>query len=310
MAWRFGKILNRKRIIVALVMAILFWLSASGVMAWKLTHRRKPPFPEHLPQVDWAEFEQHRLRTVDGESVGAWLVRTQAGKGTVLVLHGNGGSRSSSLETMKLLAENEFSVMAISLRCHGDSSGDLNDFGWSARHDVVASVEFLRREFPGQPIYVVGRSLGAAAAIFAASELKNDVAGYFLEQPYKDLPSATWYRIERRLPMGLDAIAYAGLRLWSLVLIPENARIVSPHDAATRMPKDVPIVFLGGSADQLAPLRDVTAVYRQVESHAKLVVFDGATHEHLNRYDPSRYATTLLAFINQAPLIPTPNAAN
>jgi len=31
----------------------------------------------------------------------------------------------------------------ISLRAHGDSTGDFNDVGYSARHDVVVAVEFL-----------------------------------------------------------------------------------------------------------------------------------------------------------------------
>lgn len=271
-------------------------------MAWKLTHRRTAPFPEPLPQVDWGEFEPHRLTTVDGESLGGWLVRAPSEKGAVLVLHGNGGSRRSSREVMKLMAENGYSVLAISLRCHGDSSGELNDFGWSARHDVAAAVAFLRREFPDQRLYVIGRSLGAAAAIFAAGDLQDDVAGYCLEQPYKDLPSATWYRLEHRLPLGLDAIAHAGLRMWSLWYLPHDARVASPYQAASQMPKQLPVVFLGGSADPFAPLNDITAVYEQVGTRAELVVFEGAEHQRLIRYDPKRYAVTLLRLVNHVRL--------
>ena len=78
----------------------------------------------------------------------------------------------------------------------------------------------MQREFPQQPIYVVGRSLGAAAAIFSAEELKGQIAGYFLEQPYKDLKSAVWCRVHYHLPPGLDWFAYFGLRLWAPVFLP------------------------------------------------------------------------------------------
>ena len=105
-------------------------------------------------------------------------------------------------------------MLAITLRAHGDSTGEVNDIGWGARHDVVAAVEFLRKKFPGRPVFVVGRSMGAAAAIFAAEELKTDVAGYFLEQPYKDLTSAVWNRLQNHLPPVLDWVAYCGMRLW------------------------------------------------------------------------------------------------
>ena len=100
------------------------------------------------------------------------------------------------LPVMQWLAESRFTVLAISLRAHGDSTGEVNDIGWSGRHDVVAAVGFLGKEFPERPVFIVGRSMGAAAAVFAAEELKTDVAGYFLEQPYKDLKSAVWNRLQ------------------------------------------------------------------------------------------------------------------
>ena len=77
------------------------------------------------------------------------------------------------LPLMQRLAEARFTVLAVTLRAHGDSTGEANDFGWSSRHDVAAGVKFLQQQCPGQPVYVVGRSLGAAAAIFAAQELKE-----------------------------------------------------------------------------------------------------------------------------------------
>ena len=77
---------------------------------------------------------------------------------------------------MEWLAEADFNVLAITFRAHGDSTGQTHDFGWSERLDVIAAVRFLQEEFPQQPVYIQGRSLGAAAAIFAAGELKEEVA--------------------------------------------------------------------------------------------------------------------------------------
>ena len=89
-------------------------------------------------------------------------------KGCVLLLHGNGESRQQMLPVLQILTDAHFTVLAISLRAHGDSTGEINDIGWSARHDVTAAVASLQRECPQQSIFIVGRSLGAAAAIFAA----------------------------------------------------------------------------------------------------------------------------------------------
>ena len=52
----------------------------------------------------------------------------------------------------EVLAGEGLTTMTISLRAHGDSSGQRTSFGYGARHDLIAAVEFLEREFPGRPI--------------------------------------------------------------------------------------------------------------------------------------------------------------
>ena len=203
------------------------------------------------------------------------------------------------LQVMEWLAEANFTVLAISFRAHGDSTGQAHDFGWSERNDVIRAVKFLQQEFPEQPVYIVGRSLGAAAAIFAAGELKEEVAGYFLEQPYKDLSSAVWTRLQHQLPPILDWIAYCGLRLWAPLFLPVNVNRISPYDRVQDIPENVPIVFVTGSDDRHARLEDVIAIYNRVKSHAKLIEFKGAAHVGLDRFDPQLYRTTLFNFLDE-----------
>ena len=290
---------KRRRVLAIVILAgLILWLGSSALVAWKFTRRSDAPFAEPPPQVAWANVEGHRVETSDGQQLGAWLVRGDRQKGCVLLLHGNGELRRQMLPVMQWLAEAHFTVLAISLRAHGDSTGEINDVGWSARHDVTAAVAFLQRECPQQPLYIVGRSLGAAAAIFAAGELDGTIVGYFLEQPYKDLKSAVWNRLQHYLPPVLDWIAYGGLRLWAPVFLPVDAGQLSPHDHIQDIPESVSVVFVTGSADRHVHLDEVKAMYRRIKSHAKLVVFDGAVHEALDRYDPRLYQATLFRCLN------------
>lgn len=293
------KFRKKKLLAIGVIVALIVWLAASALVAWGFTRRMGNPYAEPPPNIAGAIAESVRLKTCDNEEIGGWLVRGDADKGCVLLLHGNGGSRGQMLPVMRWLAEAGYNVMAISFRAHGDSTGDVNDIGWSARHDVTAAVAFLRHEYPERPVFVVGRSKGAAAAIFAADELKEDVAGYFLEQPYKDLKSAVWSRLQNHLPPVLDWVAYGGLRLWAPVFFSVDPNQVSPYDHIASIPSSVPVVIITGSADRHARLDDVKAVAGRVQSGAKLVVFEGAAHEALDRNNPKLYRASLLELLGK-----------
>jgi alpha-beta hydrolase superfamily lysophospholipase len=97
-----------------------------------------------------------------------------------------------------------YAVLMISLRCHGDSTGNYHDVGYRARYDIHAPVAFLEARRPGRPVIVIGNSMGAAAAIFAANELGNRVHGYVLESPYQDLKVAVWNGLAGMSPVQTD----------------------------------------------------------------------------------------------------------
>jgi pimeloyl-ACP methyl ester carboxylesterase len=142
--------------------------------------------------------------------------------------------------------------------------------------------------------------MGAATAIFAAGELQDRVAGYFLEHPFKDLDGAVWNRLQNCLVPGLDWVAYGGMKLWGPVFLPVAASRVCPYDCLPDIPPTVPVVFVTGSADRNARLPEVKAMYQRIQSHAKLVVFEGAGHQPLDRYDRQLYRATLLELLTPA----------
>jgi pimeloyl-ACP methyl ester carboxylesterase len=96
-----------------------------------------------------------------------------------------------------------------------------------------------------------------------------------------------------------DWLAYSGLRLWAPVFLPVGAEQISPYNRVHDIPDSVPILFLTGAADRHARVEEVTAIYRRVVSHAKLVVLEDAAHEALDRRAPEQYRAALLAFLNQ-----------
>jgi alpha-beta hydrolase superfamily lysophospholipase len=287
----------KRRAIIALTIALVYWLGASGVVAWTLTHRIHGPFAEQLPRLGFP-VETYRLTTSDGLQLGAWLARGEAGKPAVLLLHGLHGRRGNGIPLMKRLHDDGYNVLTLTLRAHGDSDGSTIDFGYSSRADVIAAVDFLNRQMPGSPVVVCGTSLGSAAALFAANDLGQRVRAYVLESPYQDLDIATRNRVGLYVPVGFETAAYWGLRLWASAWLPQPLTRIAPVDAAATVPQSVHVTILSGARDRFALPSEARAIYDRVKSHGTLVTFNKGGHGRLFRDDPNLYygaLRTLLA---------------
>jgi pimeloyl-ACP methyl ester carboxylesterase len=176
----------------------------------------------------------------------------------------------------------------ISFRAHGDSTGDRNDFGRGARHDVIAAVKWLEARRPESRIVVWGMSLGAAAAIFAAGELGERVSGYVLECPYRDLRTAVRHRTTAYLPPVLDTVAYLGLRIVSPLVLPD-VDAISPIEAVRGIPRGVPVLLVAGSADDRAPAEEVEEMRGRMNGPVELLVIAGGAHARLREAQPQVY---------------------
>jgi pimeloyl-ACP methyl ester carboxylesterase len=264
-----------------------------------MTHRSRPRAEEPVPNVSWSTFEPLRIATSDGHDLGAWFAPGRDDLPSVVLLHGNGGSRTSVLDRANFLGREGYSVLPITLRAHGDSSGDFNDFGYSARLDVVSAVEFLEARRPGKPIFILGTSLGAAAATFASKDLGARVAGYLLEAPYRDLRSAVRNRTSAALPLGMEWVAYQGLVLVSPLILP-HLDAISPLEGIAGVPEQVPILLMAGRLDVKARPEQVEALYNRVSSHARYVIFERAGHLSYLQNDPELYRSTVLGFLRES----------
>lgn len=290
----------RRRLVRATVVALVLWLAPGGVVGYMLTHRTRPAFAEPAPTGLARPVGEHRLATRDGQQIGAWFVPPERPGGTtVLLLHGKNRSRRSMTSLMRMLTAEGYGVMAISLRAHGDSTGDTDDVGWSARHDVVAAVEFIEHNAPGGRVVLCGTSLGSAAAVFAAGELGPRVHGYVLDSPYLDLKTAVRNRTTMYLPPVLDDLAYASLRLWASVYLPVDLDRISPRDRLADMPTSVPVLILAGAWDRHSPVEQSVAMAEAVRANGRVVVFERSGHSRLHSREPARYREVLLELLRQ-----------
>jgi pimeloyl-ACP methyl ester carboxylesterase len=289
----------RRIVLWAVPALLLLWGIASGIAARALTGRTKDPRAEPGSGVQAPDLEEHRIRTDDGVDLGAWLIRPTGTRPTVLLLHGNGASRSSFSRLLPFLARERCGVMAISMRSHGDSAGDVNDFGYSAHRDVVAAIGFLERELPGRKIVIVGESLGASAALFAGKDCAGRVQGYLFAAPYGDLKTAVWNRCDSRLFPPLSQAAYAGLLLWAPAFLPVSPSVIRPGDHFADIPEATPVVVFASEDDRYARMEEIRPMTERFRSHVTLVTVKGGDHARFLSLHEEEYRREILNLVSR-----------
>jgi uncharacterized protein len=277
-----------RRMVALILVAVAGWLISSYAVARYFTSRRSPMHTEPVPQLEWASFSEQRLTTRDGQTIGTWMMPGTDNKPMVVLVHGHMGNRSQMLSRAKLFSEMGCGTLLLTMRAHGDSTGDLNDFGYGGRFDVIAAVEHLEKVVPGRKIILVGCSAGATAVCGAGSELGDRIHCIVMEEPFRDISTVVKRRTDLFLPPVISHIAYGGLLLMGHVTLPHYSEI-APIELCQKISPKVKVWILTGGKDNRAHPEEGQSIYEAIKTHAEWVNFPEAGHESLLEHDTATY---------------------
>ncbi len=165
-------------------------LAALKLLVWWL-EPRMAFFPsagvQQTPAAARVPYADVKIPTADGETLHGWWLDAPSARAQVIYWHGNGGNLSLWLPVTTDLRARGFSVLAMDYRGYGASSGTPSERG--IYRDVEAVTRYFDRHLRKSEIPTVywGRSLGCAAASFAATV--NPPEGIVLESPFPDVAS-------------------------------------------------------------------------------------------------------------------------
>ncbi len=233
------------------------------------------------------------LQSASGATVSGWHIRAEAEQGVVVLLHGVRANRLSMLERARFLRGHGYAIVTIDFQAHGESTGERITAGHLEKHDVRAAVDYAKAEYPGEPIGVIGVSLGGAAAILG-SPLGIDAL--VLESVYPDIEQAIHNRVRHRLGW----LSYIPAELLLLQMekrfgIKSTELRPIDHIADTNCP-----VFVISGADDWHTTREETQQVFEVARHPKLLwIVDDTAHVDLHRAARAEYEEQLMAFLNR-----------
>lgn len=227
-----------------------------------------------------------------GEQVSGWRVRGRTGAGAVLLLHGVRSDRRQMMARAGFLHRIGYSVLLIDLPAHGESSGHRITFGVREAQGVEAVLAFMAREMPGEPIGVIGVSLGAAS--FVLSNIDAPVRAVVLESMYPTIDDAVANRLTHYL--GPPGALLAPLLLWQLPLRTGISTMqLRPVERIGAL--QAPLLIACGAQDRHTTLKEAQRIFDAAPQPRELWIVQGAAHVDLHAFAPQDYENRVGAFL-------------
>ncbi|HEV8290324.1 MAG TPA: alpha/beta hydrolase [Tepidisphaeraceae bacterium] len=230
-----------------------------------------------------------------------WIPHNNSGK-TAILLHGYADAKVGAIAWAPLFHELGHNILALDLRAHGESGGEISSAGYWERHDLVQILNDLRARYPHQTQHIIlfGASLGAAVAIALAAE-PIDIDALILESPFADFrhaASAHFHLLGISLPLLHRAAIFLSEKL-------------AHADFATIRPLDLipkshaPILIIQGEDDALTPLEDQQQLERAISQRNDTSTYwrlENVPHLMSLISDPTTYRQRLSDFLSDIQL--------
>lgn len=261
-----------------------------------LTPIRKPL--ERHPREVGLEVEDVRISGPQG-TLAAWYLPARNGC-TIICCHGIHDNRAQWIEQMARLHQRSgYGALIFEMAGHGESEGNLVTYGVREAHDVAAVVEYLRSrgDVDMTRLGIIGYSLGAIAAVLAATEIP-ELKCVIIESGFADLKqdiSALFHRYT-----GLPAFPFANIVVFWGQLI-GGVRLADIRPARViHMISPRAVFIISDLADQLAnEPYDGMELYTQAGEPKRLWQLPGVGHVQAFVAQPEEWIARVGAFLDE-----------
>lgn len=210
----------------------------------------------------------------------------RAGQPMLLYFHGNGEVATDYDSLSTLYHDAGAALLVVDYRGYGWSTGTplTSKMLPDARKVAEALPDILKahRVEPQTPVFLKGRSLGSAPAVYLAHQYPEQFRGLIIESGYADAPS-----LFRRLSIPVPDAMREDVHL--------------PVNNVTKMKAvSLPLLVIHGEQDMIIPVEQGQALYEAAPSEKKtLLTVPGAGHNNLLYVATQRYFSAIATFIRE-----------
>ena len=307
-------------IVLIVFAAILFYMTFCS-RAFRAIFGRKEPVPrvDRSPvKIDqktvfgkgrnWfyttrTEYLNVRVDSFDGTKLSGYF-RPSADRSSrfaVILMHAYDEHPTETAAYARLLMRQiECHVLITHERAHLMSGGRYCTYGIYESVDLMKWIGFIKRQVGEDArIFIVGRGIGATAALLAAEQpdFPTDVAGIIADSPLANLEDYVLREIKLRYSFNMSMVANSlDKRFREKLNTGFSAGDVVRGAARIR----VPVLLFSGADDDVTPPGSIRDIYDNLRCQKRLITVDRASH--LMAYDrtPATIEREVRAFVEHA----------
>ena len=236
----------------------------------------------------------------DGVILRAWsFAPVGTARGTAILVHGISDNRTSQLGLAALLLDHMYRVLAIDVRAHGSSGGELASYGLLERGDLRSWTDWVRRHHPDECVFAFGASMGAAIVLQTLPE--EPYCAAIVEAPFTTFRETAVFRLGSGLhvPMWLrwpllDPFVESGLLYARL----RHGLALTSVDAVSAVARaHVPLLVIEDGADDRVPDSAARRLASINPRRVTLWTIPDAHHTQGWAARPREYPARILAFL-------------
>ena len=237
-------------------------------------------------------FQTVILKTNDGLKLEAWYIPVDSARGTVCLFHGHGGTKSGVYVESEAFRKMGYNTLLLDFRAHGNSEGNTCTIGYDESEDVKLAYDFIKNKGE-QHIILWGISMGAAAVSKSISDFDITPSKVILEMPFGSIVKAGEGRI-KMMHLPPEPLATL-LTFWGGVEHGFWAFNMKPTAYVKKI--KCPVLLQWGLNDPRVSREEIDAIYNNIPSAKKLVVYQSCGHESLCKVETEKWKTEVSNFL-------------
>lgn len=232
------------------------------------------------------------LTTKNRLKLQGWYIPVDTAKGTVLLFHGHGGTKSGVIAEAAAFRKMGYNTLLMDFRAHGNSEGNTCTIGFKESEDVKLAFDYIKGKGE-KNIVLWGISMGAATIAKAIADYDLKPTKVIMEMPFGSILAAAEGRIKM---MKLPAEPLAALvTFWGGVENGFWAFSMKPSNFVKKI--SCPVLLQWGKNDPRVSKEETEEVFHNINTQKEIVIYENSGHESLCKKENEKWLTTVTSFL-------------